>query len=73
VTDHGPLETVTVHLTARSSADLRRAAGRTGDTLTDTINKALQLWAHVQDHLATGGTLYQGSAGSDKVERLPVS
>jgi len=68
-----PLEKVTVYLTAATSADLRRAAGRTGDTLTDTINKSVQFWAHVHDHAAAGGSLYQRDTGGGTLEPLQVS
>lgn len=51
-------ERVTVNLSQRSSAALEQAAKITGDTKTEVINKALQLWEMVQTAQAAGGALY---------------
>jgi hypothetical protein len=43
------LTRVTVNLTPRAIAALERACRATGDTKTDTINRALQVYAVVQE------------------------
>jgi hypothetical protein len=55
---HGPLERVTVNLTARASHALDRAAALTGDSKTDTINRALQIYAYLEEITENGGTIY---------------
>jgi hypothetical protein len=41
------LERVTVNLVPRAAEALRRAVELTGDSKTDTINRALQLYAYI--------------------------
>jgi len=67
---HGPFERLTVNLTARSSQALEDAVQLTGDTKTDTINKALQLWAHLQHLINTGGAVYFRETKGDDLERV---
>ena len=55
---HGPLERVTVNLTARASRALEQAAELTGDSKTDTINRALQVYAYLEQVTQEGGALY---------------
>lgn len=55
---HGPLERVTVNLTARASRALDQAAKITGDTKTDTINRALQVYAYLEQITNDGGVIY---------------
>lgn len=55
---HGPLERVTVNLTARASRALEQAAQITGDTKTDTINRALQVYAYLEQVTQDGGAIY---------------
>jgi hypothetical protein len=55
---HGPLERVTVNLTARASRALDQAAQITGDTKTDTINRALQVYAYLEEITQNGGAIY---------------
>jgi hypothetical protein len=54
-TDAGPFERVTVVLTAASSAALNRAVEITGDSKTDTINRALQAYALMAGEVRDGG------------------
>jgi hypothetical protein len=51
-------ERVTVNLTARSSAALELAAALTGDTRTDTINRALQVYAYLEQLVEGGGSVH---------------
>jgi hypothetical protein len=53
-----PLTKVTVNLVPRSVAALDEAAGLTGHTRTETINRAVQLWAWCQRMLADGAELH---------------
>lgn len=53
-TSGAPFERVTVLLTPTSSAALTRAAQTTGDTRTDTINRAIQAYALMADEVADG-------------------
>lgn len=65
-----PLEKVTVNLTQRSSRALTETAQRTGDSKTDTINRALQLYALFDEVLANGGAVYLRTAPDAELERL---
>lgn len=55
---HGPLERVTVNLTPRAARALEQAAELTGDTKTDTINRALQVYAYLEQVTHDGGAIY---------------
>jgi hypothetical protein len=55
---HGPLERVTVNLTPRSSRALRETAELTGDTKTDTINRAMHIYAFLEGVWNSGGSVY---------------
>jgi hypothetical protein len=52
-----PLERVTVNLTGRASRALERAVELTGDTKTDSINRALTVYAYVEQVLRDGGSI----------------
>lgn len=68
----GPLERVTVNLTARASRALELATELTGDTKTDTINRALQIYAFLEQVSAGGGSIYVREAPDAELERLKV-
>ena len=53
----GPLESVTVNLTHRASLALESAARLTGDSKTDTINRALQIYAFLEEIVVNGGAI----------------
>lgn len=55
---YGPLERVTVNLTGRAADALDQAAKLTGNTKTDTINRALQVYAYLEQVTNDGGTIY---------------
>jgi len=67
-----PLEKVTVNLTKRSVEALDDLVEATGETKTDAINKALQVYAFIQRQLDAGGALYLREAGGDQAERLQI-
>src|SRR6266550_1358877 len=66
------LEKVTVNLTSRSAEALEKTVAGTGDSKTDVINKAVQLYAFVQDHIDAGGLFYIRDPDSTEVERLRI-
>jgi hypothetical protein len=47
--DREPLTKLAVNITNRTERALARAAELTGDTKTDTINRAVQLYAYAQE------------------------
>jgi hypothetical protein len=53
-----PPERVTVNVTGRASRALDLAAELTGDTKTDTLNRALQVYAYLERLTACGGSVY---------------
>ena len=53
----GGLERVTVNLIPRASRALEQAGELTGDSKTDTINRALQVYAYLEEVWAKGGSV----------------
>ena len=68
----GSLQRVTVNLTPRSWQALETVIKRTGDSQTDAINRAIQVYSYLADITETGGTLYVRDVGSDELERLRI-
>jgi hypothetical protein len=68
----GSLERVTVNLTNRSSKALDVATGLTGDSKTDTINRALQIYAFLEEVTSKGGSIYVKESGDTELQRLKV-
>ena len=66
------LQRVTVNLTPRSWQALEMAVKQTGDSQTDTINRAIQVYSYLANITENGGTLYVRDAGSDELERLRI-
>ena len=54
----GPLERVTVNLIARASRKLQDVVELTGDSKTDAINRAIQVYAFLEEIEARGGDIY---------------
>jgi hypothetical protein len=54
----GSFERVTVNLTSQSSQALELATSLTGDSKTDTINRAVQLYAYLREVISKGGSIY---------------
>jgi hypothetical protein len=69
---HGSLERVTVNLTPRSSRALDDTVALTGDSKTDTINRALQVYAYLEEVTHRGGDILIRTADSAEVERLKI-
>lgn len=62
---------ITVNLTARADAALDTAVALSGDTQTDTINRALSVYAYIEQVRANGGALYvRPDADSEPVQLL---
>lgn len=68
----GSLERVTVNLTARASRALYLATELAGGTKTDTINRALQIYAYMQQVTADGGSVYLRESPDSELERLRI-
>jgi len=69
---NGPLERITVNLTGRASRALELATELTGDTKTDTVNRALQVYAYLEQVTARGGSVYVREAAESELERLKM-
>lgn len=68
---HG-LERITVNLTARSSSALDLAVELTGDTKTDTINRAIQIYAYLEKVIRNGGSVHVREEEGADLERLKI-
>ena len=66
------LERVTVNLSQRTSEALEQLARMTGESKTDTINKALQVFAYLQQLQRDDGAIYVREPGSKETERLKI-
>lgn len=69
---HGSLERVTVNLTPRSSRALMAVVDLTGDSRTDAINRAIQVYHYIEDVLEAGGEVLIKPKDSSEVERLRI-
>jgi hypothetical protein len=70
--DHDPLERVTVNLTPRAYRALEQAVRITGDTRTETINRALQVYAYLEEVTHASGSIYVRLAPDADPERLRI-
>lgn len=68
--DSSALRRITVNLTPRACEALDRAVKLTRDSKTDTINRALQVYAYVVNVTENGGELYVRDGGHEDLERL---
>jgi len=69
---NGPLERLTVNLTGRASRALDSAMEITGDTKTDAVNRALQIYAYMERIVSQGGSVYVREDGSSELERIKL-
>src|SRR2546429_8596182 len=69
---HGPLERVTVNLVARASRALQRVSELTGDTKTDSINRAIQIYAYLEEVTVNGGDIFIREAKDSEPQRLKM-
>jgi len=68
----GPTERVTVNVTGRAFGALSLAADLTGDTRTDTLNRALQVYAYLEQVTSRGGSVYVREAADSEMELLEI-
>ncbi len=68
-----PLERVTVNLTARSSHALDEVVRQTGDSKTDSLNRAIRIYAYIEQILQAGGTIHVRETPDSEPERLKIS
>ena len=68
----GPLERVTVNLVARASQALQRVSDITGDSKTDSINRAIQIYAYLEDITSRGGSIYVRESANSEIQRLKM-
>jgi len=66
----GAYERVTVNLTEKSSLALASTVELSGDSKTDSINKALQAYALFQSIQAGGGAIYLRERDGAELERI---
>jgi hypothetical protein len=66
------LERITVNLTSRSSSALELAVELSGDTKTDTINRAIQIYAYLERVIRNGGAVHVQEQGGAELERLKI-
>jgi hypothetical protein len=66
------LERITVNLTSRSSSALEFTVRLCGDTKTDTINRAIQIYAYLEQVIRDGGSVHVREQSSRELERLMI-
>ena len=66
----GSYERVTVNLTEKTSHALAETIRTSGHSKTDSINKALQVYALLQHAQAMGGAVYLREKDGAELERL---
>lgn len=66
----GGLRRITLNLTPRACTALEQAVKLTGDSKTDTLNRAIQVYAYIMNVTQNGGDLYLRDKGQDELERL---
>lgn len=64
------LERVTINLIPRASAALAEAAQLTGNSKTDTVNRALQAYAFLERTMAGGGEILIRLDGETELLKL---
>ncbi|GAA2324033.1 hypothetical protein GCM10010149_91720 [Nonomuraea roseoviolacea subsp. roseoviolacea] len=67
---HGPLERVTVNLTERAARALEEVVTLRGESKTDAINRALQMYNLIEQILQSGGKVYVQEPGQTELERV---
>jgi len=64
------LERVTFNMTPRAARALELATQLTGDSKTDSINRAVQVYAYIQNIIANGGTISAHKSGDSPEQEL---
>jgi hypothetical protein len=68
----GGLERITVNLIARAVRALQSVSDLTGDTKTDSINRAIQVYAYITEVDAGGGAIYVRESEDSELQRLKI-
>lgn len=68
----GPLERVTVNFTARSSRALDEVVRLTGDSKTDSLNRAIQIYAYIEHVLQGGGSIHVRETSDSEPVQLKI-
>ncbi|ACU71901.1 hypothetical protein Caci_2992 [Catenulispora acidiphila DSM 44928] len=66
------LERVTVNLAPRAAHALKQVADLTGDSKTDVINRALQLYAYIEQVMRDGGAVLVKTAKDSPAQELKI-
>jgi hypothetical protein len=69
---NGPLERITVNLIARASRALQAVSERTGDSKTDSINRAIQVYDYVTEIDSSGGGIYVRQSADSELQLLKM-
>jgi hypothetical protein len=69
---NGPLERVTVNLVAKAAQALQAIAELTGDSKTDSINRAIQVYAYLEAISSRGGAIYVRESADSELERVKI-
>lgn len=64
------LERITVNLTPKAAEALDRAVKLTGDSKTDSVNRALLVYAYLEKVMQDGGCIYLKPDKDAELERL---
>jgi hypothetical protein len=64
------LERVTVNLTPRSARALELATQLSGDSKTDVFNRAIQVYAYLEQAISEGGSVHVQESADSAPERL---
>jgi hypothetical protein len=69
---HGPLEKITVNLTPRTVAALELLVEVTGNSKTDSINRAIQIYSYLETVWSQGGAVYVRENADEESHMLKV-
>jgi hypothetical protein len=64
------LERITVNLTPRAADALDRTVKLTGDSKTDSVNRALLVYCYLEEIMQSGGSVYLKPTQEAELERL---
>lgn len=67
---HGSLERLSVNLVPRAAHALDETVAQTGDSKTDTINRAIQLYAFIERIIQNGGAVFVRDEPNGDLARL---
>lgn len=71
-TANSALERINVNLVPRASQALGQIAALTGDTKTDSINRALQVYAYIEQIIHDGGAVFVQGADDAAPQRIKI-